>query len=502
MRSVIAAFIVVFAAGSSFAGTVAGGTNAFTASPAPLMQPADNGIQNQTPTDDENILSEDIAPDEPATNNEPEKKTLESTDLYISSTTAPGDTSSTRLTVKEAELIFAQAMNSMENGNTSRAHDLYTTALLKLSDAKIDPAALFAVRNDFNAIFGKLEQLLADQEGTERSPGQKYAIPMAPENEVVRKYMKLYTQGEAKKTIEKALERSGRYRDMILAVLKEYDLPEELIYLPVVESLYNVHDRSSAGALGLWQLMPERARALGLKVNYWIDERKDPEKSTRAAARYLKELHLMFNDWHLALAAYNRGEYGLVRDLKFSKATNIEEFADRKAVPRETELYVPKFIACTLIGDNYERYGLTPAFEQPLMFDRVTTDKIVDLSVVAKCAGTDEKTIRALNPSLTAWCTPHNYPSFELHLPAGTGTAFTEKILTIKDEDLNPYQSIVRYKVRKGDTLSRIAKKFGTTVAALRSDNHLKKSQSLRRGQTLVVRPGKRSRTLAKAKKQ
>ena len=262
-------------------------------------------------------------------------------------------------------------------------------------------------------------------------------------------------------------------------------------YLPVVESLYRVEDLSRAGALGLWQIMPQRARALDLKLNYWIDERKDPEKSTRAAARYLKELFLMLDDWHLVLAGYNRGEFGLVRDLKFSNATTICEMAERSAVPKETQLYVPQFIAVSMIGEDPQKYGYDLVYDPPLVYDTVKIPTVIDLKIVAQCAGTSLSTIRELNPSLIAWCTPHNAPDFELHIPSGTAGAFTANIALVKD--LNPSPGYIKYKVLGNDWLEKIAKKFSTTVTAIKEDNaRVKKQKYLRVGQVLIIRPGRK----------
>jgi membrane-bound lytic murein transglycosylase D len=356
--------------------------------------------------------------------------------------------------------------------------------------APAHPQLYYLLKGQFTLLFADLEKTM---ESVRRSgnPGTgKYAIPMDTDNEVVQRYLKRYTEGDARPVIKKALERSGRYRAMIVRILREYNLPEELVYLPVVESLYNINDVSRAGAVGLWQLMPERARYLGLKVNYWIDERKDPEKSTRAAARYLKELYIMFDDWHLALAAYNRGEFGLVRDLQFSKATNIEQMKNRGAVPKETGLFVPQFIACTLIGDNYREYGFDLRFEEPVPYDRAVIDKIIDLKVIAECVHSTIGEIRELNPALRAWCTPHNYPGFELLVPAGTKAMFERNIAQVKE--LNPSMGFIKYKVARGDCLSTIARKFHTTSAAIREDNRIRDPRNLRVNQTLVIRPGRK----------
>lgn len=395
-----------------------------------------------------------------------------------------------RMKIKEAELLFQEAARSYKKGNKDRAGDLFSAALVTLSSAGVTADAYYGVKDDFAIIFGKLCSAAG-------APGAgSYPIPLDSDNELVQKYLKLFSEGPAKERIRKALERSGRYREMIKTVLKENDLPAELVYLPVVESLYSNNDLSRAGALGLWQFMPHQGRNQGLKINYWIDERKDPEKATRAAARYLKQLYFMLDNWHLALAAYNRGENGLVRDLRFSNATNIGEMSERKAVPRETQAYVPQFIAVTLIGENPEKYGYKLEYEKPVPADEVALDKVADLKIIAKCAGTTVDAIRQLNPALKAWCTPQNYPDFTLKLPAGTKESFLAALA--QEKDLNPSRGFIKYRVAKGDSLSVIAKKFGTTVSAIREDNRIKNPRHLRINQTLVIRPGRKYFTKAR----
>ena len=199
--------------------------------------------------------------------------------------------------------------------------------------------------------------------------------------------------------------------------------------MPVVESLYNNKVVSKAGAVGIWQIMAHRGRALGLKINYWIDERRDPEKATKAACLYLKQLYLMFNNWHLALAAYNRGEYGLIRDMRFSNASNISEMSDRNAIPKETQKYVPQFIAAVKIAVDPQKYVFDKLnILESLRYDTIKTDKVIDLKIAAKCAETTLEEIKRLNPALNAWCTPQGYPSFELKIPYGTKTKFLENI--------------------------------------------------------------------------
>lgn len=416
---------------------------------------------------------------------------------------------SLRQVIKGTENLYNQAVIAYEEGKIDLAENLYKRALKKLAKANLDAVLNYQLKEEYDNLFGKLDVLLDEMEknsksildvskeelkGTENLEAEKikenYTIPIDIENSLAKKYIRLYTKGKRRKAIAEALERSGRYREMIFGVLEEYDLPRELIYLPVVESLYKVSAYSRARAVGLWQLMETPARNLGLVINYWIDERRDPEKSTRAALKFLKDLHAWFNDWHLALAAYNRGQSGIGRDLKFSKAVNFNQLVERKALPKETENFVPKFMACVNIGENYQDYGFPLNFEEPLNYDEVVLDKVIDLEVIAKCVGTTEAKIKKLNPALRAWCTPKNYPNFKLKLPPGTEEKFFINIAKVKD--LTPGRGFIRYKVKRGDILGRIARKYYTTVYAIKRGNKIRNINKIRIGQLLIIRPGRK----------
>ncbi len=411
--------------------------------------------------------------------------------------------------IKEAENFYNQAVIAYEEGNVNLAENLYERALKRLAKSNLDAVMNYQLKEEYDNLFGKLDVLLEEMDRNSRSILDvskeelkrtenleaeeikgNYIIPIDIENSIVKRYIKLYTKGERKKAIAQALERSGRYREMILGVLKEYDLPRELIYLPVVESLYKVNAYSRARALGLWQLMETPARNLGLVINYWIDERRNPEKSTRAALKFLKDLYTWFNDWHLALAAYNRGQKGIGSDLKFSKSVNFNQLVEREALPKETENFVPKFMACVIIGENYQDYGFSLNFEQPLKYDEVVLDKVIDLEVIARCVGTKETEIKKLNPDLRAWCTPRNYPDFKLRLPPGTKDKFLINIAKVKD--LTPGRGFIRYRVKKGDFLGRIARKYFTTVYAIKRDNKIRNINIIRAGRVLIIRPGRK----------
>lgn len=416
----------------------------------------------------------------------------------------PSLTQKEKATVLEAKDLYAQAMTLYGQGNVKQSRSLFNKAAKRL--ASLGPDAHYALKNEYADFFSQLEamevarpkadlaiseeELDAAKAQTPIPPAPGLTIPMPTDDPLVQKYITLYTTTERRETLQKALARSGRYRDMILGVLKEYKLPHELMYLPVVESRYDLNDVSWVGAVGLWQFMPGTGRNYGMQVSFWLDERRDPEKSTRAAAKYLKELYEYFNDWHLALAAYNRGENGIARDLKFTKTTGFDGLAQHDALPKETEHYVPQFVAVTLIAQNLEKYGFNIEYEKPEGFDTVQLDKVIDLEVAAQCAETTVQELRRLNPAIVAWCTPKNYTPYPLRLPAGSKDKFLAN--SAKVENWTPSRGVVKYKIKKGDILGRIAQKFDTTARAIQETNNIKNPKTLRLGQTLTIQPGRR----------
>lgn len=405
---------------------------------------------------------------------------------------APNDETA-KNAILEAEALYKRAVYAFKNGKQDEAKRYFTLFLNKLEKSGINPGLYFFVLDDFDSIITKLKRIYSIESPAPVIEPEKCEIPMECEdNSLVERYIEIYSTGKSKERVKAALERSGAYKEIVLKNLQDFNLPEELFYLPVVESLYNINTVSKAGATGMWQIMAHRGRSLGLQINYWIDERRDPEKSTKAACLYLKELYVLLNDWHLVLAAYNRGEFGLIRDMKFSNASNISEMTDRNAIPKETQRYVPQFIAAVTIGNNLEKYGFTNMkYDEPLKYDKIKTDKVIDLKIAAECAGVTIEEIKSLNPALNAWCTPQGYPGFELKIPYGSKEKFMENIAKVKD--LNPSPGFVKYKVVKGDYVEKIAAKYKTAPREVYKDNpQLSKQKYLRVGQILVIRPGRK----------
>ncbi|AKL98205.1 lytic transglycosylase domain-containing protein [Endomicrobium proavitum] len=420
----------------------------------------------------------------------------ESADPLVSAITsaladAPQQQSSKKA-ILEASSAYRKSVEAYKKGDFKTAKKQFSNFTNKLEKAEINSELYYFLFDDLESILTKLNRIYSIDEPLPYNGKDKPSIPMECEdNSLVEKYINVYSV-TAKKNMQTALERSGAYRAMILKTLQEFNLPEELLYLPIVESLFYNGDVSHAGAVGLWQIMPHRGRALGLQINYWIDERKDPQKATRAACLYLKELYIMLNDWHLVLAAYNRGEYGLIRDMKFSNATNITEMTDRNAIPKETQRYVPQFIAVVTVARDLKKYGFTNLnYAAPAAYDVYKTDKVIDLKIAAQCAQTTIEEIKKLNPALNAWCTPQGYPGFELKIPYGSKEKFLENIA--KTENLNPSPGFIKHKVVKGEYLEKIAKLYATTPSEIKKDNpQLNKQKYLKLNQVLIVRPGKK----------
>jgi membrane-bound lytic murein transglycosylase D len=393
----------------------------------------------------------------------------------------------------EADNYLNNVITACGQSNYSDVNLNYHKFLEKLNSLNLKPEEVEFLLTDYENILRKIKNINGLETNKDHiNRDEAFEISMEYDQEILDTWIKKYTTGKYAQGIRLALERSGKYKDLIASVLKEYNLPEDLKYLPIIESLFNNNVVSKAKAVGMWQIMAHRGKALGLQINYWVDERKDPIKATRAAAKYLRELFVLLNDWHLALSAYNRGEYGLIRDMKFSNSSSVLEMKERNAIPKETQNYVPQFIASVKIAKNPEEYGFKDLkYEEPLSFDTVVIDKVIDLKIVAKCAGTTVEEIKELNPSILAWCTPHGYKNFELHLPTGTKDLFLENIA--KEKDLNPDPGFVKYKVKKGDYLEKIAKEFRTTVKAIKEDNpKLKKQKYLQPKQVIIIRPGRK----------
>jgi membrane-bound lytic murein transglycosylase D len=285
------------------------------------------------------------------------------------------------------------------------------------------------------------------------------------------------------------LSRSGRYLPLMREIFRENNLPEDLVFVSLIESGFNPYAYSRARAVGPWQFMRATGKHYRLRIDEWIDERRDPIKSTYAAAAYLKDLYAMFNSWPLALASYNAGEGRVGRAMKRSKADDFWDLRTTRYLHPETRNYVPKFMAATIIAKNPEKYGFNLNYHEPLRFDEVVVDRPTDLKLIAKTAGVSYEEVKELNPELKQSVTPINYENYRVKLPFGTKATFEERFANIPEWEKSVW---IKHTVRRGETLASIAKKFGTTASTLRDINHLKRT-SVRLGAKILVPTGNRT---------
>ena len=296
-------------------------------------------------------------------------------------------------------------------------------------------------------------------------------------------YLNFFQTPRGRAIVENGLRRSGRYREMILRILQEEGLPQDLIYLAQAESAFQPLALSRAGARGIWQFMSYRGREYGLQRSWWIEERLDPEKSTRAAARHLRDLYQQFGDWYLVLAAYNSGPGNVSRAIERTGYADFWELHKRNVLPRETKNYVHIILALTLIAKDPAQYGVEVAPEPAIHADRIKLAHPIDLRLVAETIDVGVEELRALNPKLLRMTTPKD-PEFELHLPEGTSDRFFDEIAAIPPEK---WVSWRRHRVDEGETLTSIARKYRITVEALADANGLAPSDALQVSEKLII---------------
>jgi len=302
----------------------------------------------------------------------------------------------------------------------------------------------------------------------------------------VERNITLFTE-KIKERFSLWLSRSGKYMEMMKEILKGENIPEEIVYIPLIESGFSPYACSPASAVGYWQFIASTARKYGLKINWWMDERRDPVKSTVAAANYFKDLYGMFGSWNLAMAAYNAGEGKILRAINKTNSDDYWSLLDTTYIRRETKDYVPKFIAASLIANSPEEFGFEGLeYHPPLNYDEITVYSPVDLEVIADCAETRVGVIKELNPELRRWCTPPDIPAYTLRIPEGTKDIFLKNLSLIPEKERF---TIDTYTVRKGDTFKKISKKTGIPVQVILDLNSLEKIIPLRDGMEIYLPP-------------
>jgi membrane-bound lytic murein transglycosylase D len=323
-----------------------------------------------------------------------------------------------------------------------------------------------------------------ESEGEAEADGLPYDVPIVL-NASVESHLD-YFNTKGRDRFHLWLNRSGRYVPLMTQIFREKGLPEDLVFVSLIESGFNPYAYSRSHAVGAWQFMKGTGRKYGLRIDSYIDERRDVVKSTHAAAAYLKDLYAMFNSWPLALASYNGGEGRVGRAMK---RTNTEDFWDLRATRHlhpETQNYVPKFMAATIIAKHPEKYGFAPQYEKPLVYDEVVITRPTDLRVIAKMASVTYGELKHLNPELRQGVTPLGYKAYRLKLPVGTRGVFEQNFSKLPEWSKTVW---IRHTIRRGETLSSIARRFGTSTVVLRDMNQLS-GRGIRAGATVLVPTG------------
>lgn len=305
------------------------------------------------------------------------------------------------------------------------------------------------------------------------------------ENEKVQYYID-YFSGPGHKVFTRWLERSGRYMEMIQEVFAAEGLPLDLGYLAMIESGFNDRAYSSAHASGPWQFIESTGEVYGLNNDWWRDERRDPVKSTQAAARHLRDLYEMFEgDWYLAVAAYNAGAGKMQRAVKMYGTRDFWEISHGDYLATETKNYVPKLLAAIQVAKNPEGHGFSDInYRTPMAFDTFTLPSSTDIEVIADLAGLTTQAVKELNPELKRWCTPPETDNYELRLPVGSRAEFATKFAQLPKEQRASY---ARHQLKKGDTLLALARRYNTRVDDIVSLNQIKNPRSLSVGTELIL---------------
>jgi len=394
--------------------------------------------------------------------------------------TGSGPTITPQSIIEEASRLYEGGVREYDQGNWVLAKKNFTLALQTLTRIN-EEDLLDALQQEYNNLFSsiclfqvRVRNLLygfsaaIDDIGTET-----YPFPLVF-NHRVEKWLEYYVTRDRDYFARKLYE-SGKYCKMMKEIFRKKGIPPDLVYVALVESGFNPYAYSRAHAAGIWQFISYTGSLFGLNRNHWIDERRDVEKSTLAAAEFLKILYNEFGSWLLALAAYNCGPNRVKQAIRDQGTTDFWLLS----LPVETQEFVPKVLAAIMIARDPESYGFSRELEALHTYDEVQIQGCVDLGVVAKCCGVSIEEIMILNPELTRACTPDSTDTYTLKIPKGTEETFWRNFLELPESRRYlSSEEIARrkgwwivYKIKKGDTLGRIAKKFGTTVEKIRQWN-------------------------------
>jgi membrane-bound lytic murein transglycosylase D len=421
---------------------------------------------------------------------------------------------------EQAEVHFAAGERAFRDGNYRYADSQFQAALDVYLGANIPDEMQPELQAAFNHLFSRihalgLESLLYTAEEQVSLPDEE--LPTIPEDELEEFRARVleplpeeplftipipdprdnpkveaalvYLVTERKEVIQEGLSRASRYMPMIIATLEEVGVPKELAWVPLIESLFKPSAYSRARAAGMWQFMSGTARLYGLRVDWSVDERRDPVRATRTAAIYLKDLYEEMGSWELALASYNGGKGRVARAIQRVGSRDFWDIAETRYLARETRDFVPKIFAAMYIGTDPERYGLEFEVQPALEYDEAVVDSITDLRVLADAAGTSVDVIQDLNPHLRA-ATP-NVDEYIVYVPKGSKQTFETALAAIPPSDR---VNFIEHRVSRGENLSVIAARYGTRVSAIQEVNNISNPRRLQIGQRLVIPVGEPGR--------
>jgi peptidoglycan lytic transglycosylase D len=417
--------------------------------------------------------------------------------------------------IQHAEAFYNSGIKEYRAGNFDKAKVQFDQAVSLLLESKLDLTSDERLNKEFEKLVNSIHGLEVASLENGNSPMDRKEEPTAIESfsgltfpvdpntkEQAQQELKsvhsdlplvsndlvdgvlTYFQGRGRGFIVKILKRLGAYQPIFNEVLNREGVPQELVYLAAAESGFNPLARSRVGAKGIWQFMPGTGALYGLKRNSWVDEREDPEKSTDAAARHLKDLYNTFGDWYLAMAAYDSGPMTVQRAIERTGYADFWTLRGMHALPKETENYVPIFIATAMIAKDPKAYGFDVEPDPPLAIDKVVVSEPTDLRLIAELIDHPVDDLIKLNPSLLRWTTPVNDPEFKLNLPAGTAGIYEEAVASIPADKRIWWRS---HKVDGGETVASIAQKFKISTVALASANGIERDADLDEGTRLVL---------------
>jgi len=357
----------------------------------------------------------------------------------------------------------------IEKGESARK----TGKFAKKGDGKIKSIIQFSEDDDISSIIG-------------HDYYKDFDIPIVF-NDAVKYFIQYFTT-EKKKVFSNWLKRSRYYVPIFKEILKEQGLPEDLVYLAMIESGFNTRAYSPANASGPWQFIYATGERYGLRVNYWIDERRDPEKSTVAATKYLGDLFNQFGCWYLAAAGYNSGEKRVERAMEKHNTNDFWEIVKYNTLPRETREYIPKLIAAAIIAKDPERFGFGAiTYDQPVRFARVKVPAGSPLTAIAKSASLDVNALRSINPEILRGITPPDIDDYEIKLPSTADRNEFNKNLEVALSGEKKIKGYATYKVRKGDTLTRILKKYKISYEDMQLVNYAEGDIKIKPGMVVSI---------------